>query len=72
MLQNSKMRDLEIAVLGAGIIGTNTILQIRNQFPSANVTLVDDRFDDTTLSYGPAGIFRPGEQFGGLPTEDVK
>lgn len=66
------MGDLKVAVLGAGVVGVNTVLQLQEQFPSANITLIDDKFNNETLSYGPAGIFRPGTQFGGLPTDTVR
>lgn len=66
------MRDLEIAVLGAGVVGVNTALRIQEEFPSAKITLIDDKFDETTLSYGPAGIFRPSSDFGGIAPERAK
>lgn len=66
------MRDLEIAVVGAGVIGVTTALEIQENFPNAKITLLDDRFNETTLSYSPAGIFRPSPQFGGKPENVVK
>lgn len=66
------MSNLEVAVLGAGIVGLNTVLQIQEHFANAKITLIDDKFNNETLSYGPAGIFRPGTQFGGLPVDFVK
>lgn len=66
------MSDLKVAVLGAGVVGVNTVLQLQEQLPPASITLIDDRFNNETLSYGPAGIFRPGTQFGGLPADIVR
>ncbi|XP_065210067.1 D-aspartate oxidase [Planococcus citri] len=66
------MRDLQIAVLGAGVVGVNTALRIQEEFPSAKITLIDDKFNETTLSYGPAGVFRPAQHFGGIPTDRAK
>lgn len=66
------MGDMKIAVLGAGVVGVNTALRIQEEFPSAKITLIDDKFDRTTLSYGPAGLFRPSPNFGGMPAEVTK
>ena len=60
------MSNQSIAVVGAGIVGANTILQLQQNFPNAKITLIDDKFSDETTSYGPAGIFRPSTHFGGI------
>ncbi|XP_065208091.1 D-aspartate oxidase-like [Planococcus citri] len=66
------MRNLEIAVLGAGVVGVNTALRIQEEFPSAKVTLIHDKFYGTALSYGPPGIFYPSSDFGGFDRDLAK
>jgi len=61
---------MHIGVLGAGIIGVNSALQIQNEFNNAKITLIADKFNNETLSAGAAGIFRPGTNFRG-PTEEI-
>lgn len=49
----------EIAVVGAGIVGLSTAINILKQVPSAKVTIVADRFNKETTSHGAGGLFRP-------------
>lgn len=66
------MSNLNIAVVGAGIVGANTIVQLQQNFSNAKLTLIDDKFNDQSTSYGPAGIFRPSTHFGGVDEEIAK
>lgn len=49
----------QIAVVGAGVVGLSTAVQIQQLQPSASVTLIADKFTTETTSHGAAGIFRP-------------
>jgi len=60
---------MHIGILGAGIVGLNTALQLQQEFPNAQLTLISDNFEETT-SHVAAGIFRPGTHFSG-PTPEI-
>lgn len=53
---SSKQR---IAVIGAGVVGLSTAVQIQEALPSSHVTIIANRFNQETTSDGAAGIFRP-------------
>jgi len=61
---------MHFGVLGAGIIGLNTALELQSKFPSAQITLIAEKFDEETTSHVAAGIFRPGTSFCG-PSEEI-
>ncbi|KAK3086282.1 hypothetical protein FSP39_016260 [Pinctada imbricata] len=48
-----------IAVLGAGIVGVSTAVNIQKKLPGAKVRVISDRFDQDTTSWGAGGIFLP-------------
>lgn len=48
-----------IAVVGAGIIGLCTAVRLQEVLPSADITVIADKFDRETTGDGAAGIFRP-------------
>ena len=48
-----------VAVLGAGVIGLSTAVNIQKTFQNANVTIIAVRFVEETTSYGAGGIFKP-------------
>lgn len=54
---------MKVGILGAGIIGVNTALQVQREFQNAQVSIIADKFGSDTLSAGAAGIFRPGTSF---------
>ncbi|ODM88095.1 D-aspartate oxidase [Orchesella cincta] len=54
---------MKIGILGAGIVGVNTALQVQNEFPNAQISVIAEGFGNETLSSGAAGIFRPGTSF---------
>ncbi|XP_052816614.1 D-aspartate oxidase-like isoform X2 [Mya arenaria] len=53
------MAKANIGIVGAGIIGLSTALNIQKRLPSAKVTIYADRFDNETTSHGAGGLFRP-------------
>lgn len=61
---------MHCAVIGSGVVGLTTALELQKQFPNAYVTLVADKFGVETTSDVAAGIFRPGTNFSG-PTDDI-
>lgn len=61
---------MHFGVLGSGIIGLTTALELQHQFPTAQVSILADRFNEDTVSYVAAGIFRPGTSFMG-PTQQI-
>ncbi|XP_050548109.1 uncharacterized protein LOC126909725 [Daktulosphaira vitifoliae] len=50
----------KIVVVGAGIVGINTALELQRVYPNIKITIIADKFNSETLSDGAAGIFRPG------------
>lgn len=64
------MSELNIAILGAGIIGLTTALELQKEINGVNVTILADKFYKDTTSYVAAGIFRPGPTFSG-PNEEI-
>ena len=64
------MRDLKIVVVGAGVVGVTTAVELQKQFRNAKIDLFADKFNEDTTSYVAAGIFRPGTSFAG-PTEEI-
>lgn len=61
---------MHFGVLGSGIIGLTSALELQQQFPTARVSIIADRFNEDTVSYVAAGIFRPGTSFMG-PTQEI-
>ncbi|XP_061196294.1 D-aspartate oxidase-like [Saccostrea echinata] len=62
-----------IAVLGAGIIGVSTALNIQKQLPSARVKIISEKFGQETTSWGAGGLFRPTAKFiRGVPEETIR
>lgn len=64
------MSDLNIAVIGSGVVGATTALELQKCYRNANITIVADKFDENTTSYVAAGLFRPSAGFLG-PSLDV-
>ncbi|XP_049959273.1 D-aspartate oxidase isoform X2 [Schistocerca serialis cubense] len=64
------MSNIRIGVLGAGVVGVTTALELQKEYPSASLTIIADKFGQETTSDGAAGIFRPASSFCG-PTEDI-
>ncbi|KAL4234754.1 hypothetical protein ACF0H5_006396 [Mactra antiquata] len=49
----------DIVVLGAGVIGLSTAINIQTCLPNRHVVIIADKFTTETTSNGAAGIFRP-------------
>lgn len=49
----------KVAVVGAGVVGVNSALELQRRYPTFDVTLIADKFNGETLSDGAAGLFRP-------------
>lgn len=64
------MTNCEIGVIGAGIIGLTTGLELQKTFPNASITLLSKGFDQDTTSAVAAGLFLPTPSFSG-PTEEI-
>lgn len=62
--------EMSFAVLGAGVVGLSTALELQDTYPTAQVNLIADKFGRDTTSDVAAGIFRPGPSFTG-PTDNI-
>lgn len=61
---------MKICIVGAGVVGLCTALEIQNQFPNLNITIIADKFNEDTTSDGAAGLFLAFDHFVG-PTEHI-
>ncbi|KAI9583244.1 D-aspartate oxidase [Glossina fuscipes] len=61
---------MHLGVIGCGVVGLTTALELQETFPNAKITILADRFNENTTSYVAAGIFRPGTSFMG-PSEEI-
>ncbi|XP_067630829.1 D-aspartate oxidase [Eurosta solidaginis] len=61
---------MHFGILGSGVVGLTTALELQQIFPNARITILADRFNEDTTSYVAAGIFRPGTSFTG-PTKEI-
>lgn len=61
---------MKICVIGAGVVGLNTSIALKTEYPNADVTIFADKFTTETVSDVAAGLFRPGSSFSG-PTDDI-
>lgn len=52
----------KVAVIGAGIIGLSTALNIQKLMPKCSVTIFADKFTSDTTSHGAGGLFRPNTE----------
>lgn len=50
---------VRIAVIGAGIVGLTTAVNVQEMVPNAQVTILADKFGNDTTSAGAGGIYRP-------------
>ena len=59
-----------IAVLGAGVVGLSTAINIKKVLSNATVKVIADKFNHETTSYGAGGLFRPTtEHIPGVPKD---
>ena len=49
---------LNIAVIGAGVIGLSAAVSVQQNVQNAKVTLIADMFNERTTSWGAGGLFR--------------
>uniref|UniRef100_A0A336MJL1 CSON000933 protein n=1 Tax=Culicoides sonorensis TaxID=179676 RepID=A0A336MJL1_CULSO len=61
---------MDICVVGAGVIGLTTALELQKEYRNANITIIADKVLKDTTSDVAAGIFRPGISFSG-PTPEI-
>ncbi|XP_046396350.1 D-aspartate oxidase [Ischnura elegans] len=61
---------MNVCILGAGVVGLTTALELQNQFPNANFTTIAHLFNQQTTSDGAAGLFYPSSTFYG-PSLDI-
>ena len=66
-----QMAPLRIAVIGAGIVGLSTAVQIQEALPSSQVTIIAEKFDIDTTSDGAAGTFQPASNLVAGVSRDV-
>lgn len=59
------MSNFNIVVVGAGVVGLTTAIELQKQFRSSNISVIADKFNADTTSYVAAGLFRPGTSFSG-------
>jgi glycine/D-amino acid oxidase-like deaminating enzyme len=59
-----------VAVVGAGVIGLSTAINVQMTIPGARVTLIADKFYEGTTSYGSGGMFIPS--ITSLPNESIE
>lgn len=61
---------MSFVVLGAGVVGLATALELQKSHPNGHVTIIADKFGTETTSDVAAGIFRPATSFVG-PSETI-
>lgn len=59
------MANIKICVIGAGIVGLSTAFEVQKRFPSAQLTIIAEKFNMETTSDGAAGLFEPHPSFSG-------
>ena len=50
---------VRIAVIGAGVVGLSTAINVQQRLPDADITIIADKFTTETTSHGAGGIFLP-------------
>ena len=60
---------MKVAIVGGGIVGLTTALNLQNEFRDARITILASSFEDTT-SHVAAGLFRVASSFSG-PTDEI-
>lgn len=64
---------VKIAIVGAGIVGLSTAVNIQRLIPAARITIIADKFDTDTTSSGAGGLYRPTSQLvHGVATDIIK
>lgn len=60
---------MKVAIVGGGIVGLSTALNLQNELRDVKITIFANSFQETT-SHVAAGIFRVGTLFSG-PTDEI-
>ncbi|KAI5720659.1 hypothetical protein M8J77_010070 [Diaphorina citri] len=63
-------QDKRFGIIGAGVVGLNTALELQSVYPGCDLTIIASDFTVNTTSHGAAGIFRPGISFSG-PSDEI-
>jgi len=50
---------VQVVVLGAGVVGLSTALNIQELNPRFKVTIIGEKLNEDTTSYGSGGLFVP-------------
>ncbi|XP_064611182.1 D-aspartate oxidase-like isoform X2 [Liolophura sinensis] len=67
------MLPVRIGVVGAGVVGLCTAVNVQQLLPHAWVTIIADNFSEETTSDGAGGLFRPTAEFiKGVPPDTIK
>lgn len=61
---------MSFGVIGAGVVGLSTALELQKQYPNARIRIFADKFGVNTTTDVSAGIFRPSPSFSG-PNEII-
>ena len=62
---------MKICVIGAGIIGTSSAIQLKRAFPDSEITIISDNFSPHTVSDGSGGFWQP-HLVRGTPSNKIK
>ena len=68
--QRKKPQPSQVVVLGAGVVGLTTAVQIQEAIPTAAVTIIAAEWDEETTSAGAGGLYRVTQEH--CPGNDVK
>jgi D-aspartate oxidase len=49
---------MKIVIIGSGIVGLTTGLELQKEYRNAQISIIADKFNKDTVSYVAAGIFR--------------
>lgn len=60
---------MKVAIVGGGVIGLTTALQLKQELRNAEITIFASNFENT-VSHVAAGVFRVGTSYSG-PTEQI-
>ncbi|XP_071082918.1 D-aspartate oxidase-like [Haliotis cracherodii] len=64
---------MKVTVVGAGVVGLSTAINILETVPAVDLTVIAEKFDDDTTSSGAGGHFRPNiNHIDGVPKAKLK
>lgn len=56
---------MHFGIIGSGVVGLSTALEVQKQFPNISVTILAEKFGSDTTSSVATGISRPSLSFTG-------